>query len=472
MAVPGHDERDFEFANEFGLPVVRVVAGPGDDADTQLDEAYTDHDAGHMVNSGRFDGMSVAEGKAAITADLAERGLGEKQVNYHLRDWCISRQRYWGPPIPIVYCPACGAVPVPERDLPVILPRIEDFKPDDDGVSPLARVESWYSVDCPACGAAARRETDVSDTFLDSSWYFLRYPSVGSDDIAFDPAITRRWLPVDSYIGGNEHAVLHLMYARFITMALHDIGLLDFEEPFTRFRAHGIIVKDGRKMSKTKGNVVTPDPVIEEFGADTFRLYLMFLGPFTEGGDYRDDGIRGPLGFLRRLWDAVLRAADNDADPDPRLEGQLHRTIEQVTRQIAELQYNTCISGMMEYLNAVRAGGRTPARAEIEPVVLMVAPFAPHIAEELWERLGHKGGVFGRARWPEYDPEKARRRIVQLAVQVNGKVRGTIEGPSEMSREDAEALARQQENVARFLENGSVRRVIYVPGRLINLVVG
>ena len=262
------------------------------------------------------------------------------------------------------------------------------------------------------------------------------------------------------------------MYARFITMALHDIGLLDFEEPFTKFRAHGIIVKDGRKMSKTKGNVVTPDPVIEEFGADTFRLYLMFLGPFTEGGDYRDDGIRGPLGFLRRLWDTVLRASANDADPDPRLEGQLHRTIQQVTRQIADLQYNTCISSMMEYLNAVRAGERTPARAEIEPIVVMVAPFAPHIAEELWERLGHEGGLFGGARWPEYDPDKARRRIVTLAVQVNGKVRGTIEGSSEMSREDAVALARTQENVARFLENGTVRRVIHVPGRLINLVVG
>ena len=317
MAVPGHDERDFEFAVEFGLPVVRVVAEPGDDADTPLEEAYTDNAAGRMVNSRRFDGLSVAEGKAAITLHLEERGLGEQQVNYHLRDWCISRQRYWGPPIPIVYCPDCGAVPVPQSDLPVILPRIEDFKPDDDGVSPLARVESWYSVDCPACGSAARRETDVSDTFLDSSWYFLRYPSANRDDTAFDEALTRRWLPVDSYIGGNEHAVLHLMYARFITMALHDIGLLDFEEPFTRFRAHGIIVKDGRKMSKTKGNVVTPDPVIEEFGADTFRLYLMFLGPFSEGGDYRHDGIRGPLGFLRRLWDTVLRATDNNAPPDP-----------------------------------------------------------------------------------------------------------------------------------------------------------
>ena len=323
MAVPGHDVRDFEFAGEFGLPVVRVVAGPDDDADTPLKEAYTDNAAGRLVNSGRFDGLSVPEGKAAITATLAERGLGDKQVNYHLRDWCISRQRYWGPPIPIVYCPDCGAVPVPESDLPVILPRVDDFKPDGDGVSPLARVESWYSVPCPECGAGARRETDVSDTFLDSSWYFLRYPSADRDDVAFDEALTRRWLPVHSYIGGNEHAVLHLMYARFITMALHDIGLLEFEEPFTRFRAHGIIVKDGRKMSKTKGNVVTPDPVIDEFGADTFRLYLMFLGPFAEGGDYRDDGIRGPLGFLRRLWDTVLCAAANDAPPDPRLEGQL-----------------------------------------------------------------------------------------------------------------------------------------------------
>ena len=472
MAVPGHDERDFEFAREFGLPVVRVVAGPDDDADTPLEEAYTDNAAGRMVNSGRFDGMSVPDGKAAIVAALEERGLGEKQVNYQLRDWCISRQRYWGPPIPIVYCAQCGTVPVPESELPVILPRIEDFKPGDDSVSPLARVESWYSVACPACGSVARRETDVSDTFLDSAWYFLRYPSAECDDTAFDSELTRRWLPVDSYIGGNEHALLHLMYARFITMALHDIGLLDFEEPFTRFRAHGMIIKDGRKMSKSKGNVVAPDSVIEEFGADTFRLYLMFLGPFTEGGDYRDDGIRGPLGFLRRLWDATLRAADNEADPDPRLERRLHRTIEQVTRQIADLQFNTCVSGMMEYLNAVRAGGRTPARAEIEPVVLMVAPFAPHIAEELWERLGHEGGLFGRARWPEYDPEKAKRRIVKLAVQVNGKVRGTIEGPSEMSREDALALAREQENVARFLQNGSVRRVIHVPGRLINLVVG
>ena len=471
MAVPGHDQRDFEFAREFGLPVVRVVAGPEDDADTPLEEAYTDNAAGRMVNSGHFDGMSVPDGKAAIVAALEERGLGEKQVNYQLRDWCISRQRYWGPPIPIVYCAQCGTVPVPERDLPVILPRVEDFKPDD-GVSPLERMESWHSVDCPTCEGTARRETDVSDTFLDSSWYFLRYPSAECDDTAFDQELTRRWLPVDSYIGGNEHALLHLMYARFITMALHDIGLLDFEEPFTRFRAHGMIIKDGRKMSKSKGNVVAPDPVIEEFGADTFRLYLMFLGPFTEGGDYRDDGIRGPLGFLRRLWDATLRAADNEADPDPRLERRLHRTIEQVTRQIADLQFNTCISGMMEYLNAVRAGGRTPARAEIEPVVLMVAPFAPHIAEELWERLGHEGGLFGRARWPEYDPEKAKRRIVKLAVQVNGKVRGTIEGPSEMSREDALALAREQENVARFLQNGSVRRVIHVPGRLINLVVG
>jgi leucyl-tRNA synthetase len=475
MAVPGHDERDFGFARAFGLPVVRVVAGSDQDASTPLEEAYTG--PGRLVNSGDFDGLEVDEGKRQITAWLAERDLGELTVNYRLHDWCISRQRYWGPPIPIVYCQECGPVPVPEEELPVVLPRVDDFKPDDSGVSPLARVAEWFETPCPTCGAPSRRETDVSDTFLDSAWYFLRYPSVGVEDRPFDPDITRAWLPVDVYIGGNEHAVLHLLYARFITMALHDLGHLDFEEPFTRFRAHGLIVKDGSKMSKSKGNVVVPDPIIEEYGADTFRLYLMFLGPFEEGGDYRDAGIVGPWNFLRRLWDTVVAvsgdpAGEAAAPPEPGVERKLHQTIEQVTRQLPELGYNTSIAALMEYLNVVRTGGRTPRRSEVEPLVPLVAPFAPHVAEELWSRLGHEGSIFDGAHWPDFDPALLVEDAVTVAVQVNGKVRGTLELPRGTAEAEALAAARAEPNVARFLEDVELRRVIHVPDRLLNLVVG
>lgn len=474
MAVPGHDERDFEFATEFALPIVRVVAGPDDEADTPLGEAYVNNQAGRLVNSGRFDDMPVPEGKAAIIEWLDSEGLGDRKVNFRLHDWCISRQRYWGPPIPIVHCDACGPVAVPESELPVVLPRVEDFRPDDSGVSPLARVESWYQTSCPDCGADARRETDVSDTFLDSSWYFLRYPSTDFDDKPMDDGITGSWLPVDCYIGGNEHAVLHLLYARFVTMALKDLGHLDFEEPFVQFRAHGLIIRDGAKMSKSKGNVIVPDPIIQEFGADTFRMYLMFLGPFEEGGDYRAAGIQGPHGFLHRLWDTVLSVAEDGGaeTPDEDVERKLHQTIEQVTEQIGGLQYNTSIAAMMEYLNAVRAGGRAAARDEIEPLVVMVAPFAPHIAEELWSRLGHETSIFDSAPWPEFDPEKAKESSVTVAVQVNGKVRGTIVVPVGADQETAESAARGEENVARFLEGATVRKVIHVPDRLLNFVVG
>jgi leucyl-tRNA synthetase len=470
MAVPGHDERDFAFAKAFALPVVRVVAGEGHSADTPLHEAYAG--GGVLVNSGPFDGLSVEEGKQRITAWLEEQGAGHKTVNYRLHDWCISRQRYWGPPIPIIYCDECGTVPVPEADLPVILPRVEDFKPDDSGVSPLARVADWYSVPCPSCGAPARRETDVSDTFLDSAWYFLRYPSAHDDQNPFDPEITRAWLPVDVYIGGNEHAVLHLLYARFITMALHDLGHLEFEEPFTRFRAHGLIVKDGSKMSKSRGNVVVPDPIIESYGADTFRLYLMFLGPFEEGGDYRDAGIAGPWGFLKRLWDTVVPVeALSSEPPEAAVERKLHRTIEQVTRQIPELGYNTAIAAMMEYLNEVRAGGRTARRREVEPLIPLLAPFCPHLAEELWARFGHTASIFEGANWPTYDPALLIDETIELAIQVNGKLRASLSLPRGTDEATALAQARQEPNVARFLEGATLRRVIHVQDRLLNLVV-
>ncbi|HET6228834.1 MAG TPA: leucine--tRNA ligase [Longimicrobiaceae bacterium] len=469
MAVPGHDERDFEFAKEFGLPIVRVVAGEGQDAGTPLDEAYTG--PGRTVNSGEFDGLEVAEAKRKVTEWLAAKGLAEARVNYRLHDWTISRQRYWGPPIPILYCDDCGTVPVPEDQLPVELPFIEDFKPDASGISPLARHEEWYVTTCPQCGGRARRETDVSDTFLDSAWYFLRYPNVGDDTQAFDAEVVRKWLPVHSYIGGNEHAVMHLLYARFVTMALKDMGLIDFEEPFTRFRAHGLIVKEGAKMSKSRGNVVVPDDYIADWGADTFRTFLMFLGPYTEGGDFRDAGITGPYGFLNRLWDTALSAVD--APLDPAVEQKLHATIKKVTEGVEALSHNTAIAAMMEYLNVVRAGGRTPERAAVEPLVVMVAPFAPHMAEELWERMGGTGeSVFDAAVWPAFDPAKAVADTVEFVVQVNGKVRARMPMPRGIAEAEARDAALADPHVQSFIDGKQLRKLIFVPDRLVNLVVG
>jgi leucyl-tRNA synthetase len=396
-------------------------------------------------------------------------GSARAVTNYRLHDWCISRQRYWGPPIPIVYCDACGTVPVPEDQLPVELPFIEDFKPDDSGVSPLARHAEWYHVACPRCGGPGRRETDVSDTFLDSAWYFLRYPSADRADVAFDPALTARWLPVSSYIGGNEHAVLHLLYSRFVTMVLRDAGLVPFEEPFARFRAHGLIVREGAKMSKSKGNVINPDEAVERWGADTFRTYLMFLGPYEEGGDYRDAGISGVRRFLDRLY-ASARDAAADGAPDPLVLRKLHQTIKKVGDDVPRLSYNTAVAAMMEYMKTLRHAERVPHRDEVLPLVQLAAPFAPHLAEELWERLGHSASVFD-AGWPAFDAALAAEELATVAVQVNGKTRGTVRLARDASQDGAVAAAMAEASVARHVA-GAVRKVIYVPGRLLNLVVG
>lgn len=471
MGVPGHDERDFEFSTQFGLPIVRVVAGEGDDASAKLVEAYTENETGRMVNSGEFDNLSVADAKKAIVKWLADKNVAKPVVNYRLHDWCVSRQRYWGPPIPVIYCDKCGVVQVPEKDLPVVLPFIEDFKPDDSGVSPLARHEEWYRVGCPECGGSARRETDVSDTFLDSAWYFLRYPSVGDDSQPFDPELTKKWLPVDSYIGGNEHAVLHLLYSRFVTMVLHDEGLLEFEEPFTRFRAHGHIIREGAKMSKTKGNIVNPDEYITKWGADSFRTYLMFLGGYEEGGDFRDQGISGTRRFLDRLWasvDVVVEGSET-GESSTEVMRKLHQTIRKVTEDIPKLGYNTAIAAMMEYMNVLRKGERTPRREEVEPLVPLVAPFAPHIAEELWEKLGNKKSVFDSG-WPAYDADLAREDNIELVVQVNGKVRGKILVPRDITQDEAVAVAMKDESVAKFAV-GAPKKIVFVPGRLLNIVV-
>ena len=473
MAVPGHDERDFEFATEMKLPVVRVVARPGQDAAAPLAAAEPDVPDGRLVNSPGYDGLPWAEAKRAITAMLEGKGLGKAVVNYRLHDWCISRQRYWGPPIPIIYCDACGTVPVPERDLPVVLPALEDFRPDDSGISPLARAEAWYRVPCPTCGKMARRETDVSDTFLDSAWYFLRYPSADRDDVAFDAGLTRTWLPVSSYIGGNEHAVLHLMYARFITMALSDLGLVPFEEPFRRFRAHGTIVKDGAKMSKSRGNVVNPDAYVEKWGADTFRMYLMFLGPYQEGGDFRDAGINGIRRFLDKVWALVEEVADGPPTPPPDPQApdsvrMMHRTVKRVTEDTGALAYNTAIAAMMEYVNALRDGVTT--RSLLEPLAILLAPYAPHFAEECWERLGHETSVM-EAAWPAYDAALAVAAQVELVVQINGKVRSRLPMERGASEQAVVAAALADPTVQKFTAGGQPRKVIFVPDRLVNLVV-
>ncbi len=464
MAVPAHDKRDFEFATQFKLPIRQVVHVPGETLPTVSED-------GVLMNSGPFDGLDCREGARRIVTWLAERGLATPRVQYRLHDWCISRQRYWGPPIPIIYCDKCGVVPVPEKDLPVELPLIDDFRPDDTGVSPLARHEEWYFVKCPQCGGKGRRETDVSDTFLDSAWYHLRYPSTEFNDRPFDPARTKQWLPVTSYIGGNEHAVLHLLYSRFICMVLYDLGLLHFDTPYPKFRAHGLIVKDGAKMSKSRGNVVVPDTYIQEWGADTFRMYLMFLGPFQEGGDFRDEGIIGIRRFLEKVWtlahEAQLTPGQNRGTPAA--EQKLHRTIRKVSADTEALQYNTAISAMMEYVNELREQG-AGGRELVTPLVIMLAPYAPHIAEELWEALGGKGSVFEQ-RWPDYDQRLASAGDVEIAIQVNGKLRSRLVVPRGMAEKEVVERVLADEAVRKFVDGQPLKKVIYVQDRLVNLVV-
>jgi leucyl-tRNA synthetase len=468
MAVPAHDQRDFEFAQAFGLPIVRVIAAPGERAETPLAEAYDG--PGSVVNSGPFDGVEADAAKHAITEWLARRGAGRAQVHYRLHDWCISRQRYWGPPIPIIFCDGCGVVPVPERDLPVVLPEIEDFRPDASGVAPLARVREFYEVPCPHCRRPARRETDVSDTFLDSAWYFLRYPSTERDDVALDPELTRRWLPVDMYIGGNEHAVLHLMYTRFITMALHDLGIVHFEEPFRRFRAHGLIIKDGAKMSKSRGNVVNPDLYLDQHGADVFRMYMMFLGPYEDGGDFRDEGIAGIRRFLDGVWRMVAEQVQNPAaSASDALRRAVHRAIKKVQEDLEGLRYNTAIAALMTLLNEVRRLGPADGWV-VETLLVLLAPFAPHVCEELWEALGHSTSICA-ARWPAFDPAMVIEEMATIVVQVNGKVRGRVEVPRSASEDDVLAAALADQGVQAHLGGKAIRRRVVVPGRLVNLVV-
>ena len=465
MAVPGHDERDWAFARAHTLPIVQVISG-GD----LKGAAYAGE--GLMMNSAGFDGLPSEDGRSRVIEKLRERRRGDASVQYKLRDWLISRQRYWGPPIPIIHCAKDGPVPVPEEDLPVLLPEVEDFRPTGTGTSPLATVDEWVNVRCPKCGEAARRETDVSDTFLDSSWYFLRYPSTDFDDVAFDPERTAGWLPVDMYIGGNEHAVRHLLYARFVMRALHDLGLVDAAEPFTRFRAHGMIILEGAKMSKSRGNVLNPDEYIERYGADTFRLFMMYLGPYTAGGDFRDAGIKGMSRLLNRVW-RVAQLATSDGPHDDRKERRRHRHIKEVDDDIAQLHYNTAIASINTFaveLDQEAAAGAARS-IDADTLLKLLAPFAPFISEELWERTGHDDSVHARGTWPAYDAELARPQRVTVAVTVNGKVRGQLEVDAGTASDELERQALTLPRVAALLDGNQPRKVVAVVDRIVNIVV-
>jgi len=480
MAVPAHDQRDFEFAKLYGLAIRVVIDNPALplNADT-MEEAYEED--GVMVNSGEFNGLSNREAMEKIADFMEEHGIGRRAVNYRIRDWLVSRQRYWGAPIPIVYCDSCGTVPVPEEQLPVLLPERVEFKPK--GHSPLQDVPEFVNTTCPKCGGPARRETDTISQWVCSSWYYLRYISPRDEKKPFDPELVNRWLPVDQYIGGVEHAVLHLLYSRFITKVLYDAGWVNFKEPFARLFTQGMIIKDGAKMSKSKGNVVRPEPLIDKYGADTLRLYILFMGPPEKDAEWNDRAVEGAYRFLGRVWrlvngvcDGSFQRCEGKGEADEKIWRKTHATIHRVTRDIeGGFQFNTAISAIMELVNEINgAEGQVSEGVLAEAtrtLVLLLAPFTPHIAEELWRRLGEKDSVL-KQRWPEADPEALKAPEVVVVVQVNGKLRSRLHLPAGLSEEKLKEAALADERVRRFIDGKEVRKVIVVPDKLVNVVVG
>jgi leucyl-tRNA synthetase len=502
MAVPAHDQRDFEFATQYKLPIVEVIRP---DSEPRFDGKAAFEGEGRLVNSAPFDGMPSEEGKLAIVKALEKEGKGEARVNYRLRDWLISRQRYWGAPIPMVTCPDHGMQPVPVSELPVLLPEQVAFKPT--GESPLLSNEEFLRAKCPKCGKPARRETDTMDTFVDSSWYFLRFLSPQAKDKAFDTDAVNRWLPVNQYIGGVEHAILHLLYSRFIVKVLQDSGLLSFPEPFERLFTQGMITKDGAKMSKSKGNVVPPDTLIERYGADTVRLYTLFIGPPEKDAEWNDRGVEGAFRFLIRYWKmiedfteanelvpaskrpkgspdkagkgstpAIPEAPFAASGPARDLRRRVHQLVQQITDDVERFHFNTAVSGLMQIVNAVleyeAAGGdlRAPEATEaVDLTTRLLGPLAPHTAEGAWDRLGHAESVVF-APWPAADAAAQRSEVQRLVVQVNGKVRSQLEVPAGASKSDVEAAALADAKVQRFLEGKKPSQVIIVPGKLVNVV--
>ncbi len=483
MAVPAHDQRDYEFATIHRLPI-REVIRPFPGQDGPADAAFVD--PGIMVNSGPFENTPSAEGIPRVIRYLEERGVGRRKVNYRLRDWLISRQRYWGAPIPIVHCDSCGPVGVPEEQLPVELPYEVDLHASPPGQSPLAACERFMNTACPSCGRPARRESDTMDTFVDSSWYYLRYPCATLDDRPFDGEIVNRWCPVDMYIGGAEHACMHLLYARFVTMALHDLGLIGFDEPFRRLIHQGSITMGGHKMSKSLGNTISPDEYVDRFGGDTFRMHLMFAWRYSEGGDWSDEAIVGIPRFLDRLWSFVLESdpgsrpgevVPTDATREPLR--ALHHTIREVTHDTEKCEFNTAISRIMELTAALRnyVADRAPEQPDphfiheaIRVLIRLIAPYAPHLAEELWERTGHQSSVFD-APWPAWDPELVKAEEITVVLQVQGRVRARVQVSPDIDDEAIKRIALENETVQKWIAGREIQKVIVVPRKLVNVVV-
>jgi leucyl-tRNA synthetase len=487
MSVPAHDERDFEFARKYGIEVRVVIQPDGDKLDGSTMKAAYDG-PGRVVSSGEFDGLSADEAIPRMAAWAEAKGIGKATITYRLKDWLISRQRYWGTPIPVVYCDRDGMQPVPDDQLPVLLPPDAPFT--GEGGNPLEKVPSFVSALCPKCGGKARRETDTMDTFVDSSWYFYRYISPRKADGPFDEAAVRYWFPIDLYVGGIEHAILHLVYSRFWTKVMRDLGLVALDEPVTRLFPQGMVHKDGEVMSKSKGNTIAPDDVIARYGADTLRLYILFAAPPELAMEWSETGIEGPHRFLQQVWRLVDRhAAALATEPRGRppaelppaardLRRKVHQTIDKVTRDIEErIQLNTAVAALMELKNEIlrleaqvaSGPGRPALREALETVILLLNPFTPHACEEMWSRLGHEGGLV-RASWPAFDAEAAREDEIELAVQVNGKVRGRITVPPDAAEEAIRATALAEPRVAEHLEGRPIVKVVVVPGRLVSVV--
>ena len=463
MAVPAHDERDFDFAKQFDLPIIEVVSG-GD----VTKEAFTDCNTGIMVNSGFLDGLTVDDAKVKITDWLSENNVGHSKVNYKLRDWVFSRQRYWGEPIPIVCCEKCGYVPLPESELPLLLPNVDSYEPTENGESPLAKMTDWVNTTCPKCGADAKRETDTMPQWAGSSWYFLRYTDPKNSDAFAGEEALKYWLPVDWYNGGMEHTTLHLLYSRFWHKVLYDMGYVPTPEPYQKRTSHGMILgENGEKMSKSRGNVVNPDDIVRDYGADTMRLYEMFIGDFEKAAPWSSNSIKGCKRFLERVWSLADIVTDGE-EYSKELESNFHRTVKKVSEDIETLKMNTAIATMMALVNDISAKGSL-TRGEWKTFLILLNPFAPHITEELWELAGFEG-MLSAAKWPEFDEEKCKDREIEIVVQLSGKIKAKLMVAADASKEEVLAAAKKQEKVSAELEGKQIIKEIYVPGKLVNIV--